>query len=467
MRKLFLLGLLLPLWFVSCSDEEEVVEVPMPKVTLTAGVATEHVLNFGVMTENAEACAYLCLEEGQPLPDAEKVLKEGVAVEANQQTDVRVENLKDGANYNIVAAAANAKYKVLSEVLKMQTVKELMPKVSAVGGDATENSLSFVLKSEDAEKGAYVCLKAGDELMGAEDVLANGVPFEVNKEVSIVVEGLEADASYSIVAAVAYKENLAMTDPLLMRTKEKSEVVLAFDTAEGELYSSFADVAFEDADKQYRLSMSFNANCAEVGYLPAGTYTLLGGKDLKDEFAVDIDAETTNLTVVAENKVLKLTEGEVAVTITDTKKYRFEFSLTADNGVKYVGSYEGKVKGIDLVYQLEAVEASYRQLNDQMDGEYYVYFHDADWNWELYIDFFADPASTELPAGKYVFGENKTPGSFGPQSNIQIYTPYTNNYLTGGEVTVTIEGDVYTIEMYLVGESGREMEGTFTGKIKG
>ena len=457
MKKLFLLGILFPLLFVACSDDDDGVLVP--QVTLTPGEVEEHSLSFSVDPLNADFCAYMYVEEGTAIPDAESVLNKGTKVPADVKSDVTLDELKDDVTYNIVAAVGNAKYTVLSEVLKLTTMMDIIPQVTLTAGKATENTLSFTVNPVDATSGAYVCLKAGTQLPSAEEVIDKGTKFDVKEQSEIVVEGLEAGTSYIIAAAVVNKKNFVLSEALEMKTSE-SKVVFA--SAEGEMYSSFADITFKDAAGNYELQLDFNTDFATLGYMPAGTYTVGSAED----FYIDPEVETTVLKSLKDGKSYKLTGGKVNVTITEKKEYHLDMDIVLDNGSKLVAEFEGKIKNIDVVYQLVVAEAKLREINDAVPGEYYIYMHDSDWNWELYVDFFADPESTALPAGTYKFTEDKKPGTFGPQSNIQIYTPYSNNKLTGGKIEVKVDGDTYTISMQLVGESGREMEGSFTGKIK-
>ena len=355
---MFLLGaFLLPALFIACDDDDEVM---VPTVTLTPGDVTEHTAMFTVESENADRCAFLYVEEGAPLADADKVLESGVKVEPSVLNQLTIENLKDNTTYNVVAAASNSEYKVLSEVWQFTTVKD----------------------------------------------------------------------------------------------------IFKFATAEGEMYSSYADVYLTDAEGKYKLSLDFNADFSEKGYLPEGTYTVGSADDFY------IDTEVSFLTTLADGKETYLKSGTVKVSINDKKEYHFEINLVLANDEEFVAEFEGDIKNMEVVYQMSVSEAKYTTLNDQLPGEYYVYMHDSDWNFELYVDFFADPASKTLPAGIYTFSNDKTPGSFGPLSSMQIYTPNTNNYITAGEVEVKVEGDVYTLNMKLVGENGREMVGTYTGAIK-
>lgn len=456
MRKLFF-GILVPLLFVACSDDDGG-DVLVPQVSLTSGEVTEHSLSFSVIPANAEVCAYMCLEEGMAIPDAENVLSQGTKIAADKKSEIKLDELKAGISYNIVAAVANSNIKVLSETLKLTTAKEIIPEIAITAGTVGETSLSFLTKPINATSGAYVCLEADASMPSAEEIIAKGTAFDVKAESEVVVENLKAGTVYSIVAAVANKKNYAMSEVVEMKTLAPKVV---FTSAEGEMYSGFADVTFKDAAGKYELQLDFNADFATSGYMPAGKYVVGSAED----FYIDIEAETTVLKSLADGKSFKLQSGHVTVSITEKKVYHIDIDVILAGGEKFVAEYEGDIKNMEVVYQLKPSEAQLHQINDAVPGEYYIFFHDSDWKWELYVDFFADPKSSALPAGTYKFASDKSKGTFGPQSNIQIYTPYSNNYIKGGEIEVKVDGETYTIVMKLVGDSGREMEGTYTGKI--
>lgn len=359
MKKL-LFGVLLPLLLIACSSDDDD-PVLVPQVSITSGEITQTTLGFTVTPTNAETCAFVCLEEGMPIPSTEQILASGTKIPATMPTEQKIENLKSGQKYIIVAAVANEDLSAVSEPLHMMTSK------------------------------------------------------------------------------------------------------IKFDNSSAEVYSYYINVMFKDKADKYDLSLNFNVEIAEIGYLPAGTYPLKA--NLGDDDINMIETETESTSLVIDGKAHKLTEGQVVTSITEDKKYHFDFNFTLDNGEKFVAEYEGEVENMSIVYPLIISEAKIHSINNAVPGEYYVYMHDADWKYELYVDFFSDPEAGALTPGTYVYSEDKTPGTFGPLSNIQIYQPYTNNSFKDGKIVVTVNGDDYTIELYLVADNGREMEGTYVGKL--
>ena len=80
------------------------------------------------------------------------------------------------------------------------TVEVKEPTVTIVAGDVTENTISFVITSTDAEKVAYLVIE-GTEAPTASEVLANGTVVETNKSVEVTATELKAETEYTIVAA--------------------------------------------------------------------------------------------------------------------------------------------------------------------------------------------------------------------------------------------------------------------------
>ncbi len=123
-------------------------------------------------------------------------------------------------------------------------VKE--PTVTIVAGDVTENTISFVITSTDAEKVAYLVIE-GTEAPTASEVLANGTEVEVNKSVEVTATELKAETEYTIVAAaqnskavvkaIEIKNTLPSgSEPSdFIKLKSAAEVSFAAEGGEGEI----------------------------------------------------------------------------------------------------------------------------------------------------------------------------------------------------------------------------------------
>ncbi len=110
-----------------------------------------------------------------------------------------------------------------------------------------------------------------------------------------------------------------------------------------------------------------------------------------------------------------------------------------------------------------------RNNNGRVDGEFYVKMNDASYNYEMAIDFYADASATAIPAGTYTYSAENTPGTFGPKSYIDLYTPNLGSSLRfaeGSTVEVSYEGDNITM-VFSLEPAGQDkvLKMTYTGPI--
>lgn len=122
--------LALPLFMVACEPDTPVDEVKNPTVEITAGEATENSLSFTVSSTEATNVAWICIEATEEVPAAAAILKAGNAVEANKEVPCLANALEDNTEYTIVAVAKNSAGAVTKEI-KM-TTKELDPEATAI-----------------------------------------------------------------------------------------------------------------------------------------------------------------------------------------------------------------------------------------------------------------------------------------------------------------------------------------------
>lgn len=107
--------------------------------------------------------------------------------------------------------------------------------------------------------------------------------------------------------------------------------------------------------------------------------------------------------------------------------------------------------------------------NGRVDGEFYVKMNDESWSYDMAIDFFAEASATAIPAGTYSYSAENTPGTFGPKSYIDLYTPNLGSSLRfaeGSTVEVSYEGDNITMvfSLELAGQD-KVLKMTYTGPI--
>ncbi len=84
------------------------------------------------------------------------------------------------------------------------------------------------------------------------------------------------------------------------------------------------------------------------------------------------------------------------------------------------------------------------------------------------IDLYADASATAIPAGTYTYSTENTPGTFGPKSYIDLYTPNLGNlrFAEGSTVEVSYEGDNITM-VFSLEPAGQDkvLKMTYTGPI--
>lgn len=123
--------------YVTRSVEDITFQVPeklIPSVELAAGVATPNSLSFTLSPTNAGKVAYVCLPADAVVPDAAKILAEGMEAAADKAGDYTVSGLEAETDYVIVAVAksANSDETVVSEPLSMTTEAVPEPKVGDI-----------------------------------------------------------------------------------------------------------------------------------------------------------------------------------------------------------------------------------------------------------------------------------------------------------------------------------------------
>ncbi len=102
---------------------EKASEVEAPTVTVTAGDATEHEINFSIATTNALTCSYAISREGEELPGVDAVLAKGTPVTLTDgKATVKVSELEANTKFIISVAAAGEGGSTLAETVTISTL---------------------------------------------------------------------------------------------------------------------------------------------------------------------------------------------------------------------------------------------------------------------------------------------------------------------------------------------------------
>ena len=79
--KFFLVGLTLTAMLSACSDDETSDLIPEPSISISALESEIGALNFSINVENAEQCAYVCMNANESLPTtADEIFATGTSI---------------------------------------------------------------------------------------------------------------------------------------------------------------------------------------------------------------------------------------------------------------------------------------------------------------------------------------------------------------------------------------------------
>lgn len=235
------------------------------------------------------------------------------------------------------------------------------------------------------------------------------------------------------------------------------------DTLESTLYSNGANVTllFKNSTNP-DFEICLDTYCDEATYFQPGIYTVGGSTKPYIELS-----NITYTYVKRGDQTIAVKSGEMRVTLEDDI-YTFQIDIVLEGDETYKGEYKGKLSNFGPVVILNLDQASYN-YQARPAGNFYVKLSDTAYSCEMALDIYGDTAATTLPAGTYTYSTDKTPGTFGPESYVNLYSPFlnSNNKLAeGSTVTVNKEGENYTIAMNLNFVDGRKAvinySGTFT-----
>lgn len=327
MKKIFFLLAAATMMFAACNPDQKE-EAKAATVELSPGDVTTSSVTFTVTSANATAVAYICVEGAAPA--AEKVLTDGKAVEANTAAPVTVNDLKDGVEYTIVAAAMNDLGTVVSEPLKMTTVEiPANPQVVIDEVAKTDNSYTISITPSDATKCAYKVYAVGAEA-SANDILANGTEVSAGEASEVTIAGLE-DGEYFVVAAAEKKDKSVMSEKLSFTVSNLEVWEVTVDNVKGKPYPNYGDTTIvfyyycrEDGTGLSNVSIDFLLD--DTSKIPAGTYDINGG---------GIDLSYTNVSDEDAGTFVFLS-GTVVVDIVDNQ-YSFSVNAVVQEGNQFTG----------------------------------------------------------------------------------------------------------------------------------
>lgn len=256
---------------------------------------------------------------------------------------------------------------------------------------------------------------------------------------------------------------------------------------DGTSYKFNADYVKELRFAETEASMDFSTLSVEP-FANGNVALTLTSADSSTELVLDTYGENTDNYLVAHNYEVKaegayridmgkwsyakingdqksLKSGSMEVSY-EGKVVTLKIDITTADDIQIVGSYTGDLNKYGPIVAINPTAAKFSD-NAKEKGEFYVNFNDTMYTFEMAVDFFADQDATSLPDGTYTYSAVNNPGTFSSKTYVDMYSPYTNNKMKGGTVTVSTEGSERVIKFDLQFEDGRLGQGQFKGKISG
>lgn len=127
--KFFLVGLTLTAMLSACSDDETSDLIPEPSISISALESEIGALNFSINVENAEQCAYVCMNANESLPTtADEIFATGTSIKLTDKNKLSIRVPVDKQiTYAVIAAAANQTGKTISNKLQLTPLKDEDP----------------------------------------------------------------------------------------------------------------------------------------------------------------------------------------------------------------------------------------------------------------------------------------------------------------------------------------------------
>lgn len=325
---------------------------------------------------------------------------------------------------------------------------EEQPRVELKLVTAGNNSVSFEVTTENAKSARYMLLGNEEEAPALETILEVGEEITLNEEgkAVVMVESLEPETSYKIIAAVKNVAKKAGSNTLYVTTKSLEDLIVS------------AEIVQVDHEKMnFRIS---STNAEKISYVvmlasketPSVSFVLLNGESVPVDSKESV--EVTGLECSTAYKLLVAAEGAGQTTMIEPIEFNTEddpnlvikHEYTRARGTKYSSSYF-------MMFSYE----------DPNEADNFAYNDKT-----LSLDFYGDPNKDYLPAGTYEVKESTDPDC------ISSYRYSTYGYdngvqLKSGQAVVSIDPDTkaYTFDIDLFLKDGRHLQATYTGDVDG
>ena len=488
-KHLLLMAVALPLLFVACKQNDPVDEVKNPTIELTAGEATDSSLSFTITTTEAESVAWLAIDSSEATPTASEVLASGTKVEANKSVECSATDLEQNTEYTIVAAVKNSKA-VDKKEIKMTT--------EASDPAATQFKRKSAAEAEFTAEGGkgeieYEIVNPieGTEVEAEADV--EWIAVTVGEKIAFIVEGNTAtearegkitatygDLSFDVKVKQAAKQNDQPVDEEVNFTASVYEVYY-YGTQFSAAYNYMVylsdnglneDGYYKQNGEYYMLDIYAADSAENNSYtLPNGKYTASETPNAGTFGIGDYGAYIKVVDGVPTYSLYK----QGTVTVSDGK---IEAKIMMEDGTVHNVIYEGNLR-------FDGKEPDEPDGPDQpSDSD--VVLEATSWTWggsssygnkysvagngfSLDVHFPAKYATEEsLATGDYIWtntswwGYNDFENEFTTRSFL-IDGAYAS-IIKEGTASVSVEGDIYTIELELKSETENYLV-KYSGKL--
>ena len=359
------------------------------------------------------------------------------------------------------------------------------PTVAVTAGLTAEHAITFTVTSTDAEKVAYLVVE-GVEAPTASEVLANGTAIEVNKSVELKAADLEAATEYTIVAA-AQNAKAVVKASATMTTKEAetpgpgpkpeaekfvaTHIFTGYENVDGLLvyYFEVGDKGWGSngwgVDGGTYYSFAIIAGAKGNGILPKGTYVLseyTNANTIIPEYAYRyqmVDGDVANGFDTYKDAILEITDGKI------------EANVELQDGTLYNVVFEGDLAvedgGSQRPEEFKATHVADKWYWGGSSNYGYKYMVAGE-NFSVDVHFQPQNASeTAITAGTYTWTTTTMWGynDFEEFTTRTFTVDGTSVAVDAGDAVVTNEGDVYHIEMTLMGRDGFVYMIEYNGKL--
>ena len=504
MKRLFSLLLVgIVMLFAGCNKSAE--PVVLPELNVTKGEVTESSVAFQIVTKATDVVAYFYSDDLAKVPAADRIIAEGVKVEANKSVDVVLTELEAGVTYTIVVAAQGGG-QVISKAIDMTTVEKtpepeptpeyLYDEVFAsakrytsdeLGEEVADNHFCMLFRGTAADGGSIMLslmligAEGEDRLSAGTYTIANGgidcnecefwvastdEGYYMNEEceAEVVVEGsVEEGYTFDIgfedengnLFKFAYEgevEGMILPEP--EPEPEPEDVV--FTVARSEWKGSYHTLTLATADEAVKFVADIYTYNSRFGYLYEGVYTV---KNSGYSFAAgEIDYYYSSYTANGAKEILD--SGTVQVVINDDLSYKLVVDVVDAAGRELKSEYEGFIEGMSFESGFKWVAAARNVVVGGAEGQFNITFKTAgtDSADSITLDFYAEAGAERLPAGTYPIVSGTEAGVANLDSIVFTTFSQGSPEIDGGEVVVEHRGDNnYKVEFRMTEKDSRRV----------